>query len=198
MRVKDISNNTKMTYCLQLLTYGASIYDFELDKIYDELVKEKTNMKEISNFMNILLHMDLKNTFSMSNLYWHYTPIPSFLTFLTDIDLNSSGVIKQSKGLFAFDNNVRLQIKSQPQYRQEIINRLMHNGTKFPSLCQLGRDALRKGICERYGIQSSCQLHTIINHLDIGSHVKELLLYKRNIYLNDSNISNDAADQVNK
>lgn len=185
IRVKGISSDTKMTYCLQLLTYGAAIYDFEADKMYHELVQEKTNMKEISNFMNILFHMELKNTFSVSNIYFYFNPFPSFFTFLTEIDLDNSGAIEKSKGLFAFDNNVQLQIKLQSKYRKETINRLMLNSTKFPSLCQLARDALRQGISRKYGIQTSCQLYTVINNLDIGSHIKDLLLYRKNIYVNN-------------
>ncbi|XP_023019093.2 uncharacterized protein isoform X1 [Leptinotarsa decemlineata] len=65
---------------------------------------------------------------------------------------------------------------------EDKFSHIVENLPKMPSLLELARDKTRGHIVERLKITTTCQYYTVINHLDISTIFKKILMFETKIY----------------
>ncbi|XP_018571754.1 ankyrin repeat and SOCS box protein 14-like [Anoplophora glabripennis] len=69
------------------------------------------------------------------------------------------------------------------KYREEEqMKKLLESMPKVPSLMELARNATQTHILKSFDIVSTCQLYTIIKHLNVSSVYKKILLFEKKLY----------------
>ncbi|XP_018578490.2 uncharacterized protein LOC108916673 [Anoplophora glabripennis] len=133
----------------------------------------------------ILLHMD--NDFTQS---WRPFMVLTRLIFDIDYDLESAvdGVNDIPKENFVqlleYSICPRLMDALTIKYTDdEDMTAILGGLPRVPSLMELARNAARKHVWRAFKITNACQFYTTIDHLDIPAFYKNILTFKRKMYV---------------
>ncbi|XP_023019095.2 uncharacterized protein isoform X1 [Leptinotarsa decemlineata] len=114
---------------------------------------------------------DVKSTLALTNLcflrediiksfsYWVYPPLVELYYTLKHVEFRNSD-------------------------DEDKFSHIIEHLPKMPSLLELARDKTRDHIVERLKITTACQYYTVINHLDISTIFKKILMFETKIYNN--------------